>query len=168
MTVIVEDGTLVEDANSYVSLADVRVYATARGITLPALDDDLETKLHLAMDWFEGFEFTGARVDATQELSFPRSGVIIDGVSYENTQIPPRVLRVIMQATCDAVTIELEPAYAGQAGGAVKRKKLDVIEKEFFAASWASEQPRLTKLMKLISPLIGGGLSSGQLKVHRV
>lgn len=170
MPITVEDGSIVADANSYVTLAEVRAYATDRGVTLPTADTDLEPKLHLAMDWFEGYEFIGSRVDVTtpQELSWPRAGVVLDGVEIAETAIPTLVKKVIMQATVDASIVELEPTYGGTSTGQVKVKKLDVIEKEFFKSEWGDQQPRLTKLIKMLAPLVGGGLPSGRLKVSRV
>lgn len=167
MTVTVEDGTIVAGANSYVTLEFVRAYAAERGIAVSADDAVLEPKLHMAMDWFEGHTFKWWRVDAAQPLSFPRKGVTIDGVLYPDDMIPPLVMTVIAQATCDAVVIELEPAYAGVTSGALKKKKLDVIEKEYFEPSWSTEQPRLTKLVRMIAPLVGG-MSAGRLNVNRV
>lgn len=167
MALIVEDGSIVANANSYVSVADVRAYATERGITLPADDATLETKVHMAMDWFEGYTFRWQRVSPLQTLSFPRTGVELDGLEYPDDVVPARVIKTVCQATCDAVTIELEPSYAGTGTGAVKKKKLDVMEKEFFEPSWSSQTPMLTKLVRMIEPLIGSGLGAGRLSVAR-
>lgn len=43
MAIIVEDGTGVTGANSYISLADARTYATNRGFELSADDTIAET-----------------------------------------------------------------------------------------------------------------------------
>lgn len=168
MTITVEDGTIVDGANSYVELQEVRDWATDRGITLPADDADLEPKVHLAMDWFEAYDFVGSRVDVAQALSFPRSGVVIDGIEYGENEIPPLVKDCVIQATIDAVSVELEPTIAGSTKGNLKKSKLDVIEKEYFEPTWSSQQPRLAKLMRMIQPLLGGGLGTGRLNVLRV
>lgn len=155
MAIVVEDGTIVADANSYVTLAEVRDYATLRGITLPAADGDLEKHLHLAMDWFESEDFPSARLDATQELSFPRDVIVVDGVRYMEGAIPKLVKQIICEATCTSVTIALQPQFAGSSLGQLKRKKIDVLEKEYFPSQGtASYMPILAKLDALMEKLL--------------
>lgn len=155
MAIVVEDGTIVADANSYVTLAEVRTYAALRGITIPAADEDLEKHLHLAMDWFEAEDFPSARLDATQELSFPRDVIVVDGVRYMEGAIPKLVKQIICEATCTSVTIALQPQYAGSSLGQLRKKKVDVLEKEYFpATSTASFMPILAKLDALMQKLL--------------
>lgn len=155
MAIVVEDGTIVADANSYVTLAEVRDYATLRGITVPAADGDLEKHLHLAMDWFESEDFPSARFDATQELSFPRDVIVVDGVRYMEGAIPKLVKQIICEATCTSVTIALQPQFAGSSLGQLKRKKIDVLEKEYFPSQGtASYMPILAKLDALMEKLL--------------
>lgn len=155
MAIVVEDGTIVAGANSYVTLAEVRAYATLRGITVPAADGDLEKHLHLAMDWFESEDFPSARLDATQELSFPRDVIVVDGVRYMEGAIPKLVKQIICEATCTSVTIALQPQFAGSSLGQLKRKKLDVLEKEYFPSQGTSSyMPILAKLDALMEKLL--------------
>lgn len=155
MAIVVEDGTIVADANSYVTLAEVRAYATLRGITVPAADGDLEKHLHLAMDWFESEDFPSARLDATQELSFPRDVIVVDGVRYMEGAIPKLVKQIICEATCTSVTIALQPQFAGSSLGQLKRKKIDVLEKEYFPSQGTSSyMPILAKLDALMEKLL--------------
>lgn len=53
MAIVVEDGTGVSGANSFVSLADARTYAADRGVTLSEDDAALSPLLHKAMDYLE-------------------------------------------------------------------------------------------------------------------
>ena len=155
MAIIVEDGTIVADANSYVTLAEVRAYATLRGITVPAADGDLEKHLHLAMDWFESEDFPSARLDATQSLSFPRDAIVVDGIRYMEGAIPKLVKQIICEATCTSVTIALQPQFAGSSLGQLKRKKVDVLEKEYFPSQGTSSyMPILAKLDALMEKLL--------------
>lgn len=155
MAIVVEDGTIVADANSYVTLAEVRAYATLRGITVPAADGDLEKHLHLAMDWFESEDFPSARLDATQSLSFPRDAIVVDGIRYMEGAIPKLVKQIICEATCTSVTIALQPQFAGSSLGQLKRKKVDVLEKEYFPSQGTSSyMPILAKLDALMEKLL--------------
>lgn len=94
MTITVETGAIVAGANSYVSLADARAYALARGTALPVSDADAETVLIKAMDYLESFDgrFKGNRVDRDQPLSWPRTGVEIEGWAWSSDEIPRQVI----------------------------------------------------------------------------
>lgn len=72
--IIVEDGSIVSGANSYVSTADVRNFCSIRGITLPDSDDDVASLLILAADYISQFaaNFPGERVSDDQVLDWPR------------------------------------------------------------------------------------------------
>ena len=91
MTLIIEDGSIIANANSYVTLDEARTYATARGVTLPIADSDLEILLICAMDYLEAKrnDFQGAKsFPTTQELQWPRYGVKIDCVDFDSNSIP--------------------------------------------------------------------------------
>ena len=43
MALVIEDGSEVSTANSYVTVAEIRTYATTRGVTtIPAVDAEVE------------------------------------------------------------------------------------------------------------------------------
>ncbi|WBF76993.1 hypothetical protein PSV3_00292 [Septimatrevirus PSV34] len=50
ITIVVEDGSGVTNANSYVSVADARIYASNRGVELPLDDDELAAMLIRSTD----------------------------------------------------------------------------------------------------------------------
>jgi len=54
MALIIEDGTLVANADSYVTLAVARAFAEKRGL-VPVATDALEADLIKAMDFIESF-----------------------------------------------------------------------------------------------------------------
>lgn len=85
MTVIVEDGTVVTGANSYVSESDLSAYALARGITISG---DTTTLLIKAMDYIESLTFIGDRLTFSQPLQWPRVNVMIDGWYRNGNEIP--------------------------------------------------------------------------------
>jgi len=155
MTLVVEDGTIVAGANSYVTLAEVRDYATTRNITVPADDAELEPHVHLAMDWFEAEDIPSVRISAEQELNFPRVRMLLDGVEYIDGAIPKLVKQIICEAACTSVTISLQPQFAGTNLGQLRRNKVDVLEKEYFqATSNAAFRPILAKLDSMMRKLI--------------
>lgn len=168
MALIIEDGTVVPGATSYVTAAEVQDFANARGIAIPTNDVDVEILIHQAMDWFESQTFVGTRVDCDQPLSFPRNGVCIDGCPVASDTIPALVKNVVIQASIDANSVTLQPTYAGSDGGGVKREKVDVLEQEFFGPNEGySRNPFLGKVSAMIQPLLGGGLGIGRIMSYR-
>lgn len=98
MALTVEDGTLVSNANSYISVANFVDWADARGITYPALPE-LEQKILRAMDYIESLNFVGQKHEDTQALQWPRDYVYIDGYSVDSDEIPKEVKAAVYEAT---------------------------------------------------------------------
>ena len=74
MSLIVEDGTGLADADSYISLDGARAYALKYGYTLPVGDAEANVKLRkgaVYVDLFEG-SFPGQRLVDTQSLAWSR------------------------------------------------------------------------------------------------
>lgn len=92
---IVEDGTIVSGADSYVSLVDARETAAKFGLTLPAADAEAEAALRNGAVYIGLQEpmMCGSRVSPLQELSFPRHGVTLYGYPVASDSIPAQVIR---------------------------------------------------------------------------
>lgn len=98
MALIVEDGSIVANANSYSSVADFRTWAESRGKTIGA-DATVEAAILRAMDYFESLGFVGYKSTREQRLQWPRNRVIIDGYSVESDEIPDEVLNALYEIT---------------------------------------------------------------------
>jgi hypothetical protein len=100
MALIVEDGTLVANANTYVDDAEYTAYAAARGKTIGTNTAEREKELILAMDYIESYrkDFKGSKVSSSQALQWPRSGVYIDGYLTGSDEIPEELKRAQMEA----------------------------------------------------------------------
>lgn len=83
---VIEDGSIVAGANTYVDLAKARELASCRGLALPADDELLTQYLIRAMDYLEArrCDFQGEKADINQALQFPRKGL-----TYECREIEP-------------------------------------------------------------------------------
>lgn len=101
MAIIVEDGSIVSGANSYVSEAELTAYATARGLTLTSGAEQL---LISAMDWVEVQSFKGTKSTSGQPLQWPRESVYIDGYLIASDEIPQdlKLLQMRLAADIDA------------------------------------------------------------------
>lgn len=105
MAIIVEDGSIVANANSYVSEADLLAYAVARGITLQA---NTEILLIKSMDYIETLNFIGNKVSSTQPLQWPRADVYIDGYPFPMNEIPQLLKNGLMQ-TALSIDANVDP-----------------------------------------------------------
>lgn len=106
VTIIVEDGSGVANANAYVSVADVRAYAEQRGITLPASDDEVGAMIIKATDYLESFacKYQGRKTDCAQALQWPRTCVVICCQDFPDNEIP----KALKSAQSSAVLIQNE------------------------------------------------------------
>ena len=127
MAIIVESGTIVAGANSYVSEAELTSYATARGVTLTGTPESLLIK---AMDYVETQPFIGTKLTRDQPLQWPRSGVVIDGWSYPPSEIPDELKTAQMTV---ALAIDEGNDPLAPVSPAIKRKrvKADTVESEY-------------------------------------
>lgn len=151
----VESGAIVENANSYVSVADFRAYATARGVSLSADDADVEVILIKAMDFLESHSsrFKGRKVSRDQALSWPRYDVVIEDWSWSHTEIP----RQVIAAQC-ALGIEIaageDPFNPPAADQPVVREKVDVVEVEYAGPSRISKVSKEAPSQTIINLLL--------------
>lgn len=80
MALVVEDGTGIAGANTYLSVAELRAFAVDRGVTLPAQDSDVATLLVKACDYLELKSYIGVRASDSQGLSWPRLETVYTGI----------------------------------------------------------------------------------------
>lgn len=132
MPLIVEDGTIVADANSFASRASIIAYALGRGMVLTD-DATTDVKAIKAMDYILSVPcWKGEIVELDQPLPFPRKGVVIgdeeDGYVFT---IPANLVRAQCQLCCDIANgIDVMPNKA--AGSGIKREKIGPIDTEYF------------------------------------
>lgn len=118
MALTIEDGTIVANANSYITIAEYNTWADARfGASRSTAPDDTvaEQIILRAMDYFETLSFIGRQAEDNQPLQWPRSWVSIDGFAVEANEIPKEVKNSIY-----------ELAYAEEQG----EGQLNVIERK--------------------------------------
>jgi hypothetical protein len=96
MTIIVEDGSIVANADSYVSVANYTTWADARGIEYDS--SVLETQILRAMDYIETLRFIGQKSTKAQPLQFPRVGVVVDGYELDYDEIPDQLKKAVYES----------------------------------------------------------------------
>lgn len=153
MALTVEDGTGVEGADSYNTVAEIRDYATARGLALPADDAGVEPLAVLATDWLETYreKYQGTKSEPANALQWPRAGVVVDGLAVAADEIPVLLKKAHAQAAIDAQTAPL----TARAQAGVRREKVDVIEVEYFQESAVTAKAGGSAIAEeLVAPLL--------------
>lgn len=157
MALVVEDGTVVTGANSYVDASFLTDYATARGLTVPTATAELEVLLTLAMDYIEshGERFKGKKTEATQETQFPRTNVVLYGALLGPNTIPRDLKFAQCQAAVEAQSADLLPSTTE---APVRQETIGPITTIFgFTASDPWEGPTFPKVDVFLDPLLRGG-----------
>ncbi len=119
MALIIEDGSVVADAQSYASATELATYADLRGTTLTAVEADREKLLIKAMDALQDRCWKGERVSIDQVLAFPRFDVDRDGQLLPSDEIPRELLYGQMALALAAIDTTLMPTQAAQGKGPV-------------------------------------------------
>ena len=109
MALIIEDGSIVVNADSYVTTAELTTYAAKRNYTVTAVPAELEVLLIKAMDYLASLEsrYKGDRVNNIQELSFPRIGVQLHGYWLDSDVIPQDLKNAQMELAFQVSTDEI-------------------------------------------------------------
>jgi hypothetical protein len=159
MPLIIEDGSIVPNANSFTTDAEFVAYADARGFTLPVDEGDRDSLQILAMDYLFSVEhkLDGCRVSIDQELMYPRRGACVNGFNIPSDSIPNSIKNAQMELAYQASTSALLINATNQN---IQREKLDTLEVAYFSGgSW--EQVNTGRADAYLNPLyINGGNSN--------
>jgi hypothetical protein len=155
--IIIEDGTGIENANSYVTVEEATIYALNRGTVLSSNADVISALLIKATDYIETFEydFIGEKTNSIQSLSWPRIDAYVgETLAYSETQIPKLLKNAICQAVIAQVSnIDLLPNYS--ATEFVKKEVVGPITTEYSDPISIGLTPKLTGVSAMLAPLIG-------------
>lgn len=157
---IVEDGNLIEGANSYISLDEATAYQRRfnRQDWLELSDDEKKASLIKATQYVDNqFTWKGRRKFQSQDLGFPRV-MLIDIDGFEVTDIPSRLKQAVCEAAYYGYQTDLFQTYESEQG-IVKRNKERVegaVEKEVeYFNSKETEIDYISKYASLNSLLKG-------------
>jgi len=107
MALIIEDGTLVDGANSYITTAELTTYLTDRGYTDPTTPEPLCIR---AFDYMAGLDWIADHSQSYDVLN-----------AHKNAQ----------SEIAYRFSLGLDPSAVPTPS--VKRKKIDILETEFFS-----------------------------------
>lgn len=159
MTLIVEDGSVVEGANSYTSLEVANAYHALRGnAAWTGTDGVKEAALIRATAYIDlryRGRFPGTRVEGReQSLEWPRTGATdANGIAIADDEIPIEILN----AVCEAALRELTEAGSLmpdlERGGEIKSLKAGSIAIEY--ADGAQVETTFSIIDGILSSLVG-------------
>lgn len=150
MALVVEDGTGVEGANSYLTVAELRAFAGDRGLTLPVADSDVEPLLVKATDYLELKSYIGDRASDNQGLSWPRTQTANPYWQY-NDLIPTKLKTAQSLLAFEAMNGELSQATRPNE---YVQTKIDVLYIKYANDDDRSAGLRYRAVDDLLAPLV--------------
>ena len=158
MALIIEDGSRVAGATSYVTVAEYVAYAAAQNLTIGVDLAAQEIELLRAMTFIESHRsrFKGLKISGDQALQWPRSAVWIDSFPVDADEIPPELKNAQFEAGVAENALDLLVTESNQN---IKKEKVDVIEVEYHnGGNW--QNPRTDRvdvfLTQLLKTSLGG------------
>lgn len=162
MSLIVEDGTGLANAESYATVAEFKAYASKVGYDLTGkTDTQIEQALRRATAWIDaryGPLFQGQWSTAAQRLEWPRAGAVYRCNEIASDEIPEK----LKDALCEATWRELsdQGSLSPDTGGdQIKRDKVGDTETEFRASS-SGFRPSVPAVDDLLCGLMKGRASA--------
>lgn len=168
MPLIVEDGSIVAGADSYVSLSDARALAAKYGWELPADDTEAEQALRNGAGYVGLQEpaMCGSRVSAVQELAYPRKNVTLYGFPVAADSVPPQAIRAQVAA---AVEYGAGTDVRGTSDGrAVSMERVEgAVTVEYFNNGNNGSTVEITTALDALAPLLCGANNGSSFNVFR-
>ena len=145
---VVEDGTGLSNADSFVSVAYADTYFSTRGVSAWASLTNKEALLIKATDYIEAVyseSWKGITLNDTQSLSFPR---IIDDATVYPDRLLKAVCELALKANDGDLLVDVEQR--------TTEEKVDVITVKY--AEYSDQKTQYSMVYGLISPYL---LSTG-------
>lgn len=129
MALIVETGSAAADSESYTTVLHADTYFANRGITNWSVlsTTEKEQALRRATDFMSSYAWAGSRVNGTQALDWPRSGLYVNGFDVALNSVPLTVQNACLELAIRAAAGELAPDIGRQE----VRVKVGPIETEY-------------------------------------
>lgn len=163
MSLVVEDGSGLSTAESYISVADTTTYNDAHNAVAAwtsAGDPARERALRLATQYLEAEynqRWLGERLEETQALAWPRTGVYLDGVLVEDGTMPRALLDATAELALRAISGELLGDIAEPGSVDYDRVKVGPIEVEQHFPGGRSQIASYRIVDRLLRGLVFGG-----------
>ena len=157
---IVEDGSIVAGANSFISLVDARAMALTLGLTLPVDDDEADTVLINGGRYVNSQEpsLQGTRVSIDHTMCEPRNDVVKYGFDVPNDTVPSDAICAQVEAAA-AITGGVNP-YPVDDGKEVKLQEVTgAVKREFFESNVSAKDIEITAALNCLYPITNEALT---------
>lgn len=153
MTLVVEDGTGLANAEGYVDATAFKAYCDGRGLVWAGnTDTQIEVAIRKATDLIDTkFRYKGVRQFDAQALEFPRSS-LVDFSGITVTGVPARVKRACNELAFRALTEDIAPDL--DRGGRVVSESIGPISTTYAADAPAGKTFTLAE--GLLAPYVRG------------
>lgn len=165
---IVEDGSIVAGADSYVSLIDARALATKLGWELPADDTAAEIALRNGAIYIglQESQMCGSRVSPSQSLAYPRQGVSLFGYPVAITSIPVQIIQAQIAAAVEYGTGS--DVRGNDDGRMTSMERVEgAVTVQYFNNGNSGSTIVITKAMDALRPLLCGNNNGFEFNVYR-
>jgi hypothetical protein len=161
---IVENGSLVENANTFVTQEEAIAYAAQRGVALEE-GDELAAWLVRAGDWINAQDsrLKGMQVSLSQAMVYPRAGIFVNYEELPDNEIP-RAVKTAQILVAMAIR-EGMPVLENVEGPILKSEQIGPLAFVYENSSMELGQARLTAAEAALRPLVS---NSGGFQTVRV
>jgi hypothetical protein len=156
---IVEDGTGLATADSYISLAEARTYALSYGYTLPVDDTDADVALRKGAVYVGLFEssFSGERLVDTQSLAWPRENAFKcagqDQIEIPSDSVPIEIQNAnVIAAASYGQSINVRPNDDGLA--VASKEVTGAVKVSYFDNGKTGKSAQITEAVDALGPLM--------------
>lgn len=161
MALTIEDGSVVADADSFISVDDARTYAKKYGLTLPNTDVEAESVLRRGYQFLLTQERTlqGVRVSAVQTGIYPRAGVYNNCFAVDSDSIPNEVISAQMYAA-DGINSGATTNNVDTGENLASFEVVDVYKEAYQDGSNTSTNPSIQGVYNALYPLTKAGYAA--------
>jgi len=156
MPLVVEDGTGVSGADSYISLVNARSYLGNRNRSLNADDLEAEKQLRVAFDFIDNVHFIGEPVVFNQDSAWPRKFVYLNGTLIDSNVVP-NVVGFAQAHLAAAIEEGVDIFPVQQIGRKVAAEEVGPIKTEFFESGSEQLGASVPQVKMLLRPYLAFG-----------
>lgn len=165
MALIVEDGSGVDGAESYVSFEKARAFAAMHGLSFPTDETEGERALRQAVEFLETYRdrYRGQKTSASNALQWPRRNATLDGFAIASNVIPKEIVQAQIHLASEAANGPL--MVTGEGRETIEERVEGAVTVRYAATGNANPQPVHTRALALIRPLLRNGVSLRSVRV---
>lgn len=167
MSLIIEDGTGLANAEAYADVTTVLAYAMKRGYTLPTDPTVIEPLIVKATDYLESLDYILQAYTQTQALSWPRNlhgmfnfpmppyynyeGVDVTQPQYPQEKLQAAQSQLVIEQQINGV--DLQPTTVGGSGYVIE-ERVDVIMTRYSERLGTLQRPTLRAVDAILRDLV--------------